>query len=469
MRRNDRFFWILTGAFFLVFTVALTFAPRVIADTAKNDTQEYLRMLDYLFMLVKNNYVEDIPAEKLYEGAVKGLFESLGDPHSVYLSPEDMKDFTDTTVGEYGGIGLYISKPNQKEDTEPVTPPFVEVMAPIMDGTPAYRAGIHVGDLIVKIGGVSTADLTMDEVLDRLRGEPGSAVTITMKRGGTIEFDVKLVREVIQVPTTRKGMIPGGIGYLKIFQWTPYTEENVRDAITSFRAEGYKGIIVDVRGNPGGLLQSVVDTCDLFLSEGIIVSTRSRIASENAVYRARPEVAVDRSIPLVVLIDEFSASASEIFAGAMKDSKRGVLLGEKTFGKGSVQQIRGFGKGGFKLTMSRYYTPSDVNIDKIGILPDKEIKEPEFTEAELASLKILLEKNRIVDFVNANPAQNEAKIEGFIRTLKAEKIELGDRVLKRLIANEYNRRMDFPPVFDTEYDEVLKEAVRMIQAGEARP
>jgi carboxyl-terminal processing protease len=199
------------------------------------------------------------------------------------------------------------------------------------------------------------------------------------------------------------------------------------------------------------------------------VSTRSRIASENAVYRARPEVAVDRSIPLVVLIDEFSASASEIFAGAMKDSKRGVLLGEKTFGKGSVQQIRGFGKGGFKLTMSRYYTPSDVNIDKIGILPDKEIKEPEFTEAELASLKILLEKNRIVDFVNANPAQNEAKIEGFIRTLKAEKIELGDRVLKRLIANEYNRRMDFPPVFDTEYDEVLKEAVRMIQAGEARP
>jgi carboxyl-terminal processing protease len=130
MRRNDRFFWILTGAFFLVFTVALTFAPRVIADTAKNDTQEYLRMLDYLFMLVKNNYVEDIPAEKLYEGAVKGLFESLGDPHSVYLSPEDMKDFTDTTVGEYGGIGLYISKPNQKEDTEPVTPPFVEVKAP---------------------------------------------------------------------------------------------------------------------------------------------------------------------------------------------------------------------------------------------------------------------------------------------------------------------------------------------------
>ncbi|HOV64569.1 MAG TPA: PDZ domain-containing protein, partial [Spirochaetia bacterium] len=203
MRKSERFFWVLIGVFFLVFTVALSFAPRVLADTAQNDTQQYLRMFDYLFQFVKNNYVDDVPAEKLYEGAAKGLFESLGDPHSVYLSPEEMQDFTDTTTGAYGGIGLYISKPQQNEDqgTASAHPAYVEVMAPIMDGTPAYRAGIHVGDLIVKIEGESTEALTMDQVLERLRGEPGSSVTITIKRGSNIEFDVTLIRETIEVPT----------------------------------------------------------------------------------------------------------------------------------------------------------------------------------------------------------------------------------------------------------------------------
>ncbi|HOV65222.1 MAG TPA: S41 family peptidase, partial [Spirochaetia bacterium] len=196
---------------------------------------------------------------------------------------------------------------------------------------------------------------------------------------------------------------------------------------------------------------------------------RSRIPSENAVFTAHPEVLVDKNIPLVVLIDRYSASASEIFAGAMKDTKRGILIGEKTFGKGSVQQIRGFGKGGFKLTMSRYYTPNDINIDKIGISPDKEVKEPEFTEEELGYLKILLENNRIVNFVNENPVQDKAKIDSFITSLRNENIQLGKDVLRRLIISEYNRRMDFPPVYDLEFDLPLKEAVRMINSGEAQP
>ena len=247
-----------------------------------SETDQYLLMFDYLFKYVQNHYVDEIPAEQLYEGAVNGLFESLDDPYSVYLTASDMEDFSDTTTGEFGGVGLYISKQvtaeieaqEEQSTFRTQNAPFVEVISPI-EGTPAYRAGISAGDFIVAIDDESTGELSMDDVLKRLRGEPGTEVTMRIARRGGLYFNAKVTRAVIEVPTIKYAMMPNGIGYLRIIKWTPYTPERVKEALRDLAAENYTSLIVDVRGNPGGLLSSVVDIADLFLARGPIVSTRS--------------------------------------------------------------------------------------------------------------------------------------------------------------------------------------------------
>ena len=260
-------------------------------------------------------------------------------------------------------------------------------------------------------------------------------------------------------------MMPNNIGYLRITQFTPLTSGKVKEAVASLRAGGYKGLVIDVRQNPGGLLTSVVETADLFISEGTIVSTRSRIPAENAVYSATPSVQTPANVPIVLLIDRGSASASEILAGALKDTGRATLIGEKTFGKGSVQQVKSIGAGGFKLTMSRYYTPSGVDIDKVGIEPNRVVKEPDFTEAENDAYKILLEENLITGFVSKNPNPQPAQIDSFVFDLHKKGINLPDRLLRRLIRNEVNRTNNNPPIFDLEFDLALQEAVKVLTSG----
>ena len=364
MKSKERLVWFIC-TFLLVLVFADRCPPRVLtAETKDTETETYLSMFGFLFKYLQENYVDEVSAETLYEGAVTGLFESLGDPYSVYLTASDMEDFSDTTVGNFGGVGLFISKQTEidKEKNDNGTfrqqhAQFVEVISPI-EGTPAYRAGIHAGDFIIAIEDESTAELSMDEVIDRLRGEPGTTVVITIRRKPSITFKVTITRAIIEVPTIRDAVIDDHIGYVRIIRWTPYTMESVRDSIQALDKKGADSYILDVRGNPGGLLSSVVDTADLFLSEGTIVSTRSRIASENEEFTADRQTVIPDDTPVIVLIDRGSASASEILAGALKDTDRAYLIGETTFGKGSVQQIRSFGKGGFKLTTSRYYTPA---------------------------------------------------------------------------------------------------------------
>ena len=229
------------------------------------------------------------------------------------------------------------------------------------------------------------------------------------------------------------------------------------------------GLIIDVRSNPGGLLDSVVKVADLFMSSGIIVGTQSRIPRENEQFRARSATLIPNSVPIIVLIDKGSASASEILAGALKDTKRALLIGENTFGKGSVQHVIPLpNRGGLRLTTSRYYTPSGTLIDKIGVAPDRVITEPEFTEAESDILRMLLQENKIASYVASNPQMNDLEIEKFITSLIREGFTLERRLLKRLIKNEYYRKEDFPPPYDLEYDIVLQEAVNLLKEGVRR-
>ena len=467
MKNKERVLWVAVTAFLIAFSAFAFTTLKLSALQSGNEVNDYLGRFEYLFQFLLQNYVDEVPPKQLYEGALKGMFESLDDPYSYYLTASDMEKMNDTTIGEFGGVGLYISKPAKSDTADDPYARFVRVVSPIED-TPAYRAGVHAGDYITRIESEPVDDLTIDEVVDKLRGKPGTDVTVTLLRSGDIEFEKTLTRAIIEIPTVKEAMIPGGIGYLRIIQFTPYTDDRVKEAIRFFEKNNYTSLIIDVRGNPGGLLDTVAKTADFFLDKGVIVSTKSRIKSENEVFYAKRSILVPKNIPIAVLIDKGSASAAEILSGALKDTGRGVLVGETSFGKGSVQKILPFHDGGVKLTIAKYYTPSGVNIDKIGIDPNYEVKEEELSDEETAALGRILKEQLITNFIDTHPDPTMKQREDFINKLHQDGIALEDRLLERLIQNEINLMMDKPPVYDLDYDLALQEAVRLIKTGKIK-
>jgi carboxyl-terminal processing protease len=466
--------WIAaTGALCLIFAFALVpgAAAQGREDGASSsvmtqgasapNSRKYTSLIQNVFDFIQRHYVEEVDPRLVFEGAMNGMFNALEDPYSTFLPEDEMNDMNDTTHGSFGGVGLFISAGELQTDN---TMKFVEVASPIED-TPGWRAGINPGDRIISIGGESTDGMTMNGVLARLRGVPGSTVDLLVRRGEKVEFPVTLTRAVIEVPTTKHAMI-GDTGYLKLITFTPMTAARARDAINEFKAQRYQSLILDLRNNYGGLLNAAVDVSSLFLDGGLVVSTKSRIPSENRDFNAQRAALVPADVPVIVLINRGSASASEIVAGALKDRGRAYLVGEKSYGKGSVQQVFNLDNVGFKITTARYYTPSDVNIDKIGIPPDYEVKFPEFTEADAEQFSGLLKANKISNFVKDHPQASAGQIDSFARTLEQEyKLDLS--LLKRLIRNEQNRTV-IAPVYDLEYDVQLQEAVNIFRNGKYR-
>jgi len=323
-----------------------------------------------------------------------------------------------------------------------------------------------------------------DDILDRLRGTPDTDVKITILRGGSISFDVTLTRAKIVIPTTRTAVIDESIGYLRIIQFTPHTAEKVEENLRDFVAQGVDSLIIDLRSNPGGLLDSVNKVADFFFEDGVIVSTQSRLQGESKVFEATKGAIVPQDWPIIALVDNGSASASEILAGALKDRQRGILIGETTYGKGSVQQIYPLGyffgapvqfggssnftqKAYFKLTISRYFTPSGINIDSIGIEPNIQVAPPEYSEQELEVFKNLYDSRRIPQFASNNPDATDQTIKVFIQQLQKEGFSLTDRVLRHQINLELFRTNGIsPPTVDLDWDIVLKAAVERLRTGE---
>jgi carboxyl-terminal processing protease len=441
----------LCGLFILVSV------PRAAAQGSEQESKRYLSILQNVFDFIQKRYVDEVDPRVVYEGAMSGMFDALGDPYSAFLPEKEMADLSDTTQGNFGGVGLYISKPERSDGK----PAYVEVASPIED-TPGWRAGINPGDLIVAVDEEATDALSLDEVMNRLRGKPGTDVKIQIRRGEKLDFSVTLTRAIIEVPTVKHAMI-GDIGYLRLLTFTPMSVDRTKEALEDFKARNYRAFVLDLRNNYGGLLQSAVGISDLFLEDGVVVSTKSRIPSENMEFTARRGVSIPHDIPMVVLINRGSASASEIVAGALKDRSRAYLVGEKSYGKGSVQQVYPLEKAGFRITTARYYTPSGVNIDKIGIPPDKEVLFPEFSAADAEKLNSLIAGNKIPEFVAAHPNADAAAIDVFTRELNAE-YALDSALLHRLIRNEQNRT-SIAPIYDLEYDVQLQEAVNILQGG----
>ncbi|OHD16674.1 MAG: hypothetical protein A2087_03490 [Spirochaetes bacterium GWD1_61_31] len=457
---GNRLAWALIALLVISCSTFTLSAPVAHAQEGRSGNQEYFSLFQSAFNFILQNYVDEVDPQLLFEGAMQGMFNALGDPYSAYLTEDMVRDLSDTTTGRFGGIGLYISKP-LPEALPAGKKPFVEVVSPIED-TPGWRAGIMPGDYITHINGEPTEPMLMDEVLSKLRGEPNTPVTITILRGENLTFDETLTRALIEVPTVKHAMLPDGYGYLRIIEFTPQTVGRVREAIDFFEQHQYKGLVIDLRNNPGGLLQSAIQVADLFLDAGVIVSTQSRNAYENTSYRARADLRVAKNVPIAVLINRGSASASEILAGALKDHRRAYLVGENSYGKGSVQQVLPLGETGFKLTMSRYYTPSDANIDKQGIAPDLEILEPELTPEEEASLAGLIDANTFGLFAEQHPEATASQITAFVAGLRSAGSPVSERLLKRLTRNQLNRTR-IAPEFDLEYDLQLIAAMEALR------
>jgi carboxyl-terminal processing protease len=313
---------------------------------------------------VERQYVTDVDDTKLIQAAIDGMLTSL-DPHSGYLDPENFDDMRDQTRGEYGGLGIEVTS----EDG------VVKVISP-MDDTPAGRAGIKAGDYITAVNGQSVLGLTVTEAVKQMRGRPGEAVTLTIAREKSDPFDVKLVREVIK-PRSATAKMEGDYGILRVSTFNEKTTDEAQAAFAELRAKNpqMKGLILDLRNNPGGLLDQAVAVSDLFLEGGEIVSQRGRDPRDVERYNARAGD-ITGGLPMVVVVNNGSASAAEIVAGALQDRKRAEVVGLTTFGKGSVQTViplRGGMDGALKLTTARYYTPSGRSIQKTGIEPDLEV------------------------------------------------------------------------------------------------
>lgn len=344
--------------------------PLVAQETARNSTvYEQLDLFGDIFERIRAQYVEDVDEKKLIEAAINGMLTSL-DPHSSYLSPDDADAMRVQTRGEFGGLGIEVT---QEEG-------FVKVVSPI-DGTPADEAGIEAGDFITHVDGESVLGLTLDQAVDMMRGPVGSEIVITVVREGEDEpFDVSIIRDTIKLTAVRS-RTEGKAVVLRITtfneQTTPNLEEGLKKQIEEAGGmENVDGFVLDLRNNPGGLLNQAIKVADTFLEKGEIVSTRGRNPEDGERFNATPGDLTEGK-PIVVLINGGSASASEIVAGALKDHRRAIVVGTKSFGKGSVQTVMPLrGDGAMRLTTARYYTPSGRSIQALGVSPDIVVEQP---------------------------------------------------------------------------------------------
>ena len=368
--------------FISLFAGLMISAANVRAATSKDDdanTYELLNLFGEVMERAKLNYVEEVSDKKLIESAINGMLTSL-DPHSSYLDADSFNYRSEQTKGKFGGLGSEVTMDNG----------LVKVVSPI-DDTPAAKAGIKAGDYITNINGETVVGMSLNDAVSKMRGKVGEKVKLSIRRVNSKPIELTIKRQEIKIQSVKNEIKEDSIVYIRISSFTEDVDKSVSEAITKAKKKlknKLLGIVIDVRNNPGGLLDQAVDVSDLFLEKGEIVSTRSRNEADTVKYMAN-EGDIAKGLPIVVIINEGSASASEILAGALQDHHRAIILGEKSFGKGSVQTViplRDY--GAMRLTTARYYTPSGRSIQAKGIEPDVEVKPAKIEELESYALNI---------------------------------------------------------------------------------
>lgn len=369
---------------------------------------EDLRTFTEIFGRIKHDYVESVSDKKLLEDAVRGMLSGL-DPHSAYLAADEYQELKEGTTGQFGGLGIEVTMENG----------FVKVVSPI-DDTPAQKAGIKAGDLIVRLDDKPVKGMSLADAVKTMRGEPGSKILLTVVREGEeTPLKISIARDIIKVKSVKNRLLEKNYGYVRISSFQSGTGDNLKEALTALKNENkasLKGLVLDLRNNPGGVLNAAVEVSDAFIKSGLIVYTEGRIENSQMRFSAAPDDLLNDA-PIVVLINAGSASASEIVAGALQDQKRAIIMGEKSFGKGSVQTILPTSNGAaVKLTTARYFTPSGRSIQAEGIEPDitlarvklESLDKTDFTPVKEADLSGHLQNNKEAS-KNANDATDKEK------------------------------------------------------------
>ncbi|MBS7809942.1 S41 family peptidase [Roseococcus pinisoli] len=447
-----------TAAVAAAFAAGIIIGPQVAAwaqaDGGRAETYRLLQLFGDVFARVRAEYVEPVQDRDLVENAVNGMLTGL-DPHSAYLNPRNFRDMQVQTRGEFGGLGIEVTQENG----------YIRVISPI-DETPAARAGVKPGDFITHLNGTSTQGLTLQEAVEQMRGERGTAIRLTIRREGEARpVEVSITRDVIRPQVVRYRLEGNDVAYIRVTSFNEQTDTNLRRAMTALRQQAggnLKGVVLDLRNNPGGLLDQAVQVADDFLDQGEIVSTRARRPEDAQRWNARSGD-IANGLPIVVLVNGGSASASEIVAGALQDHRRAVVLGTRSFGKGSVQTVMPLGgnNGAIRLTTARYYTPSGRSIQSTGIEPDIEVRAAR-QDPQTAS---------------ANPRDREADLR---RALRAEGSETQNGAtplpplnLPAAITERVQRQPPegFPALDPTkpETDFQLQQATSLVRAMAAQP
>jgi carboxyl-terminal processing protease len=426
-------------------------AGQMDANAKKEISEEGLtELFNAALFHVRNDYVEEVSRQQLMFGAIRGMLAALDDAHTRFMTADETNELQTEMRGNFGGLGIEIS---QRDNV-------LTVVSPIED-TPAMRAGIKPGDKIIEIDKKSTRDLSLSEAVKQLRGKPGTSVNISVVREGEDEIlSFDLVREVIKIQVVTSQFIESEkIGYVRLKQFNQTATEDLAKALAEFKKRKARGVILDLRWNPGGLLDAAHRISNFFIKSGVIVSTRGRKKELDRVFNADPSAAIAADIPLVVLANEGSASASEIVTGAIKDHKRGKFIGVKTFGKGSVQNVIGLMYGtSMALTIQKYYTPSGVSIHKKGIEPDINVPALDFTKDDRRHYKEIREKKILQDFVKENKVYNADTVRKFQKMVAAKGLALTDYAAKRALKDELTKNEN-RPVFDLEFDVQLQRAI----------
>ncbi len=422
----------------LLFLLALV--SNAIANTEPSDDidalpLDELRTFTEVFAKIKNDYVESVDDRKLLENAIRGMLEGL-DPHSTYLDKDSYKELQEGTTGEFGGLGIEVGM----EDG------FVKVISPI-DDTPAQRAGIKAGDLIIRLDDKAVKGMMLNEAVKLMRGKPGSDITLTVVREGEEKpLSITITRDIITVKSVRGETLEPGFAYIRVSNFQSHTAEDLRKSLEELKKENdndIRGLILDLRNNPGGILNAAVSVSDLFLDNGLIVYTEGRIKDSKLKFKAKPSDIL-KNAPIIVLVNGGSASASEIVAGALQDHERAIIMGEQTFGKGSVQTILPMNdEAALKLTTARYFTPSGRSIQAEGIKPD-----------------IIIENIRVDSITDTTTGQiKEADLSGHLDNGDQEKTEIEETSDKN--DKKVDKDKKEPSLAETDYQ--LYEALNVLK------
>jgi len=376
----------------LVLGVMLAIGQGVLAERENSRSSataiplEDIRSLSEVFGKIKQNYVEEVKDKELLENAIRGLLSGL-DPHSAYLDKKAFTDLREGTSGEFGGLGIVVGM----EDG------FVKVISPI-DDTPAARAGVKSGDLVIRLDDKNVKGMSLEDAVGIMRGKPDTDILLTIVRKGEAKpLKIKITRDIIKVQSVRSKTLDKGFGYIRVSAFQERTGSDLRKALSKLKKENnrknLKGLVLDLRNNPGGLLTQAIEVSDAFLENGVVVSIKGRDAANNMTHSAKGMDLLEDA-PIVVLINGGSASASEIVAGALQDHKRAIIMGSQSFGKASVQTVVPLGNGSaLKLTTARYYTPNGTSIQAKGIVPDIELDDLEVSKKEDNGFKQSKEKD----------------------------------------------------------------------------